>query len=52
MFSKDCTPGHQQLFELSVIRFSQQVWSVSQFERTTRESVRFAKNGPKMGVFG
>jgi len=34
------------------MKFGQQVWSVSQSERATREPLRFAENGPKMGVFG
>ena len=34
------------------MKFGLQVWSVSQFERTTRESVRFAENGPKIEVLG
>ena len=44
--------GHKKCFKLNIIKFGQQVWSVSQFEYATRESVQYAKNGPKMGVFG
>ena len=44
--------GHKKCFKLNIIKFGQQVWSVSHFEYATCESVRFAKNGPKMVVFG
>ena len=45
------TLGHEKSFEYNLIRFGPQDWSVSQFERTTRELERFAKNGPKIGDF-